>query len=55
MLEFILIVLLNVGVNIGAKFDAMGEAYEAACVGAGYEWHAWDEHYPNTYHCVKGQ
>ena len=52
MLEFMIIVLLNVGVSIGTKFDAIGKAYESACVGAGYEWHGFDEHYPYTYHCT---
>jgi len=55
MLEVMLIVLLNVGISIGTKFDAMGDAYEAACLSADYEWHSFDAHYPNTYHCIKGQ
>jgi len=52
MLEVMLIVLLNIGVNISTGFDALAEFYETSCVSAGYEWHSFDEHYPGTYHCT---
>ena len=40
------------GTSLVAGFDALGTAYETACESAGYEYHAFDEHEPTTYHCT---
>lgn len=52
MIEVAFIILLNVAVTIGSGFDALGTAYKTSCEAAGYEYHSFDEHYPNTYHCT---